>query len=119
MYRLFYKKFTIIYYRSRKYSITPIKYEFFQKSENLQFVDIGLRSEPPLAEMINIRIDELKAYLNSTDWYVIRYADTGQAIPVDVRVDRQEARAEIDALREELGVVGSVRKIRNFPYTTP
>lgn len=53
-------------------------------------------------ERIEARIAELQAYLNSTDWYVIRYADTGQAIPVDVRADRQEARAEIDALREEL-----------------
>jgi len=33
---------------------------------------------------------------------VIRYADTGQAIPVDVRADRQEARAEIESLREQL-----------------
>lgn len=53
-------------------------------------------------ERIEARIDELQAYLNSTDWYVIRYADTGQAIPVDVRADRQEARAEIDALRLDL-----------------
>lgn len=58
--------------------------------------------EPTRAEVINARIAELQAYLNSTDWYVIRYADTGQAIPVDVRADRQEARAEIDALRVEL-----------------
>lgn len=58
--------------------------------------------EPARAEVIKARVNELQAYLNSTDWYVIRYADTGQAMPVDVRADRQEARAEIDALRSEL-----------------
>ena len=53
-------------------------------------------------EEIEALIAERQAYLDSTDWYVIRYVDTGVAIPVDVRADRQEARAEIDALREEL-----------------
>lgn len=53
-------------------------------------------------EEIEAQIAERQDYLDSTDWYVIRYADTGQAIPVDVRADRQEARAEIDALRLEL-----------------
>ena len=53
-------------------------------------------------ERIQARIDELQTYLVETDWYVIRYADTGVAIPVDVRADRQEARVEIETLREEL-----------------
>ena len=69
--------------------------------------------------MINARISKLQAYINSTDWYVIRYADTGQAILLDVRADRQAGgTGEIDALREELGEVGNVGKVRNFPYTT-
>ena len=43
-------------------------------------------------ERIQARIDELQAYLADTDWYVIHYADTDVAIPVDVSDDRQEAR---------------------------
>lgn len=38
---------------------------------------------------------ESLAYLTSTDWYVIRKADTGVAIPVDVLTKRQEAREAI------------------------
>jgi hypothetical protein len=53
-------------------------------------------------EQIEAQIAERQAFLDSTDWYVIRYVDTGVAIPVDVRADRQEARAEIEALRNEL-----------------
>lgn len=67
---------------------------------------VTVRPEKPSSlverERIQARIDELQTYLNETDWYVIRYADTGVPIPVDVRADRQEARAEIEALREQL-----------------
>jgi hypothetical protein len=35
---------------------------------------------------------EATAYLNSTDWYVIRKAETGEAIPADVVSARQAAR---------------------------
>ena len=45
------------------------------------------------------RISELQAYLSSTDWYAIRYADTGESIPEDVKIKRAEARAEISKLR--------------------
>lgn len=35
------------------------------------------------------------AYLASTDWYVIRFADTGVAIPDDIKTARATARAQI------------------------
>tara|TARA_R100001460_G_scaffold55594_2_gene94955 strand:- start:1991 stop:2326 length:336 start_codon:yes stop_codon:yes gene_type:complete len=40
------------------------------------------------------------AYLNSTDWYVVRKADTGKAIPEDVTTKRIEARQTINDLEE-------------------
>ena len=47
----------------------------------------------------NSRITELQTYLSSTDWYAIRYADSGEPMPDDVRTKRAEARLEISQLR--------------------
>lgn len=38
---------------------------------------------------------EARAYLTSTDWYVIRFQETGVAIPVDIAAARQAARDSI------------------------
>lgn len=48
-----------------------------------------------------LRLTELQAFLDSTDWYVARFAETGVEIPEDIRQQRQEAREEISRLREE------------------
>ena len=45
------------------------------------------------------RIAELEKYLTTTDWYAIRFADTGEEMPADVKKARQEAREEISKLR--------------------
>ncbi len=34
-------------------------------------------------------------YLETTDWYVIRFSETGEAVPEDVTILRQEARESI------------------------
>ena len=47
------------------------------------------------------RINELEAYLTSTDWYAIRKADNGEDMPEEIRTARQEARDEISRLRGE------------------
>lgn len=41
------------------------------------------------------RSQEARAYLNSTDWYVVRKAETGADIPADVTAKRQVARDSI------------------------
>lgn len=46
------------------------------------------------------RIAELEKYLTMTDWYAIRFADTGEEIPAEVKKARQDAREEISKLRE-------------------
>ena len=53
-------------------------------------------------EIANNRIMELENYLNSTDWYAVRYTETGVEIPGDVRQQRQSAREEISSLREQI-----------------
>lgn len=44
------------------------------------------------------RIAKLQQYLNDTDWYVIRYSETGVEIPKEIKQKRQEARKEINIL---------------------
>lgn len=46
----------------------------------------------PTQEEINA---ENRAYLASTDWYVVRFAETGVAIPADILSARQAARDAI------------------------
>lgn len=58
--------------------------------------------EPTTNELNEQRISELEYYLNSTDWYAARYAETGVAIPDDIKTARQAARDEISALREQI-----------------
>lgn len=48
-----------------------------------------------------IRINVLQKYLDDTDWYVARYAETGVEIPTDIKAKRQAAREKIDELRAE------------------
>lgn len=57
---------------------------------------------PPTPEQLrDAEIASLKAYLNSTDWYVARYAETGTAIPEEVKAARAAARVRIDELRAQ------------------
>jgi len=50
---------------------------------------------PPTAQDI-INNDSLN-YLASTDWYVVRFAETGVAVPADIATARADARAAIVA----------------------
>ena len=59
-------------------------------------------AEPTTNELNERRISELETYLNSTDWYAVRYAETGVEIPEDIKTARQAARDEISALREQI-----------------
>lgn len=47
------------------------------------------------------RIGELQSYLEETDWYAVRFSETGIEMPSDVLIQRQAARDEISSLRQE------------------
>ena len=47
----------------------------------------------------NTELKELETYLSSTDWYAVRFAETGKAIPEDVILARQSARDKISELK--------------------
>ena len=58
---------------------------------------------PPTEEEIKQqRLAELERYLQTTDWYAIRFADSGTPIPEEIKSKRQKAREEISTLREIL-----------------
>jgi len=51
--------------------------------------------EPTPEEIQSAKNAQGRAYLASTDWYVVRLAETGAAIPEDVIAARQAARDSI------------------------
>lgn len=59
--------------------------------------------EPTEEERNALRIAELQNYLAATDWYAVRFAETGVAVPEDLKAERQAAREEISRLRESGG----------------
>jgi len=51
---------------------------------------------PPTQEQLQEQINnDARAYLTSTDWYVVRFAETGVAIPKDILDARQSARESV------------------------
>jgi len=50
---------------------------------------------PTEEELQVVKNQEARAYLASTDWYVIRHQETGVAIPEEIAIKRQEAREQI------------------------
>lgn len=82
----------------------------FYRSEGMTETDVeqayngswylkGFAPEKPQSVIDAERIDELQNYLTVTDWYAVRFAETGVAVPEDVKAERQAAREEISRLR--------------------
>lgn len=64
-----------------------------------QYYLAGYAPEKPQSIINAERIAELQSYLNETDWYAVRFAETGAEIPEDIKTARQSAREEISHLR--------------------
>ncbi len=56
-----------------------------------------LLDRPPLSaeELQKLANAEARAYLDSTDWYVIRFIESGVAVPEDITLLRQQARDSV------------------------
>lgn len=63
--------------------------EITEEEFNQIIVDINTPTEEQVLEQ---KIAEAQAYLNSTDWYYARKAETGEDVPVEVVAKRVEAR---------------------------
>ena len=51
---------------------------------------------------LEAEIENLKRDLAETDWYVVRFVETGKAIPEEVLAERQEKRDRINELQEQI-----------------
>ena len=55
--------------------------------------NIVLPSEEEIqAEIQANLVQEAQVYLNSTDWYVVRFVDEGTVVPEDIKIKRAESR---------------------------
>lgn len=79
-------------------SIGLVKQEVEQAYNGSWYLQ-GHAPEKPQSEINQEHINELQSYLTSTDWYAVRLAETGVAIPEDVVTARASAREEISTLR--------------------
>lgn len=60
---------------------------------------VGYVPKKPEDIVIYEKIQEEQKFLNETDWYVVRFAETGVEIPVDIKERRAKARIIISELR--------------------
>lgn len=74
-----------------------------EKSWDGDWYIVGYAPEKPQSIIDEERIAELQNYLDATDWYAVRFAETGVAVPDAVKAERQAAREEISRLRENGG----------------
>lgn len=85
----------------------------FYKSIGMELMDVeqawdgswylaGCCPEKPKENILKEELAEQQDILSSTDWYAIRYADSGVEIPADIKAQRQAARERIDEIRIEL-----------------
>ena len=51
---------------------------------------------------LEAEIENLKRDLAATDWYVVRFVETGKPIPEEVLAERQEKRDRINELQEQI-----------------
>lgn len=64
-------------------------YPAFQGATSFEIIDV---TDEESQKQINA---ESKAYLDSTDWYIVRKMDTGIAVPDDIESARQAAREAV------------------------
>lgn len=53
-------------------------------------------------DYLEMKIEEMNQYLNDTDWYISRRAETGKDIPESVLENRKTYRLKISDFREKL-----------------
>ena len=56
---------------------------------------LGQEGNPNETQNIEMKNAEYRAYLASTDWYGVRFVETGIAVPVEIAEARTTARASV------------------------
>lgn len=75
---------------------------FYKVVNNELVYDESRKKQILSSEELSEEMIALQEYLTSTDWYAIRFADTGEPIPESVRTKRADARVRISEIRELL-----------------
>lgn len=58
--------------------------------------EVYQQDQPEISENSQAQINaQARAYLQETDWYVIRVTETGQPIPEEVLLNRQKSRESV------------------------
>lgn len=71
-------------------------YYYRTESDEAPYVIYTRKSDEQIAQLEQSKTNAAALhYLTSTDWYVTRFAESGKAIPDDVKQKRDEARASI------------------------
>ena len=50
-------------------------------------------------------LSEASSYLATTDWYVVRFAETGVNVPDDVAAQRAQSRVTVEQYRDNIAVL--------------
>ena len=62
-----------------------------EKGWDGQYYLVGHAPEKPQNIINSEQITELQNYLNNTDWFAVRFAETGVPVPDDIKAARQSA----------------------------
>jgi regulator of protease activity HflC (stomatin/prohibitin superfamily) len=63
------------------------------------FEDLPEQTQEELREQA---VTDAQSFLNKTDWYVVRWSETGVPVPPEITEKRAEMRTIISTLREEI-----------------
>lgn len=87
-------------------TVTYVSEEFLdsvvESGDTVQDMPKLKRQEPTAEDIANNLVAmqnyDARKYLDETDWYVTRKAETGKAIPDDILTKREEARAKVKSI---------------------
>ncbi|MCG3675579.1 hypothetical protein [Aliarcobacter butzleri] len=79
--------------------LVPKQFDKWSEDAQSWIEDEALKKEYENQEKLK-EINSLKQYLKNTDFYYVRLAETGEAVPIDVVEKRLETRAKIRELED-------------------
>jgi hypothetical protein len=103
---------------SRIHSLTEVYFD----TENEVFTQdvIDFTFTETLSEMKAMQINVFKTIVNSelksTDWYIIRNQETGEAIPADITSSRQALRDQTVTVENEINALSTIQEVRTYDY---
>jgi hypothetical protein len=103
---------------SRIHSLTEVYFDSKNKVFTQDVIDFPFTET--LSEMKVIQINAFKTIVNSelksTDWYIIRNQETGEAIPADITTARQNLRDLTVTVENEINSLSNIQEVRTYDY---